>query len=166
LSPLETLPTKGVYTLIIFLNKKIYLKVQKLGCFNLQKGYYTYTGSALGRGAVSLKRRVARHLRKKKSKHWHIDFFLANRYAKIIAVVAAGGSASKECQVNNVIENIEGATVPIAGFGASDCKQNCQSHLVHFGDENIREEVVDAYTRLSGTSTIVSLPERVKTNCR
>jgi len=149
LSP-ETLPVKGIYTLIILLNRKSRLRVRKLGCFSFQRGHYAYTGSALGLGATSLRKRVARHLRNKKAKHWHIDFLLANRNARVIAVVMAESSISKECQINNLIRNIEGATVPVVGFGASDCKQNCKSHLLYYGEENIQEKIVDAYEHLFG----------------
>jgi Uri superfamily endonuclease len=141
---------KGIYTLIILVNTKSRLKVRKLGYFNFKKGYYAYTGSALGAGAASLKRRVARHLKKKKSKHWHIDFLLANKNAQVTAVIAAESNANRECQINNLIKNIQGANVPIVGFGASDCKQNCKSHLIYFGEENIEEKIVDAYTSLFG----------------
>jgi len=139
---------KGIYTLIILVNPKSRLKVRKLGYFNFKQGYYAYTGSALGAGATSLKRRVARHLKKEKPKNWHIDFLLANKNAKVTAVITAESSANKECQINNLIKNIQGANVPIVGFGASDCKQNCKSHLVYFGEENVEEKIADTYTRL------------------
>jgi len=147
---LETLPIKGIYTLIIMVNTKSRLKVGKLGYFNFKKGYYAYTGSALGDGATSLKTRVARHLKKEKPKNWHIDFLLANKNAKVTAVIVAESNVNKECQINNLIKNIQGAKVPIVGFGASDCKQNCKSHLIYFGEENVKEKIVKAYTRLFG----------------
>jgi len=141
---------KGIYTLIILVNTKSRLKVGKLSYFNFKKGYYAYTGSALGAGATSLKRRVARHLKKEKSKNWHIDFLLANKNAKVTAIIAAESNVNKECQINNLIKNIEGTSIPIVGFGASDCKQNCKSHLIYFGEENIEEKIINAYTRLLG----------------
>jgi len=148
--PSRTLPRKGIYTLIIRLNKKIRLEVNKLGSFNLQKGYYAYTGSALGDGATSLTRRIERHLKKKKTRHWHIDFLLARKEATIVAVVAAESSGNKECQTNEAIKSIEGATIPVVGFGASDCKHHCRSHLVHCGEEGVKDKIVDAYTNLFG----------------
>jgi Uri superfamily endonuclease len=139
---------KGTYTVIILLNANSRIRVQKLGCFTFQKGFYAYTGSALGNGSTSLKRRLARHLAEKKIKHWHIDFLLASKNARITNVVVAESSVRKECQINNLIKNIEGATIPVAGFGASDCKQNCKSHLVYFGEESINEKIVRAYAHL------------------
>lgn len=139
---------KGIYTLIILVNTKSRLKVRKLGYFNFKKGYYVYTGSALGNGATSLKRRVIRHLKKKKSKHWHIDFLLANKNVKITAVIAAESNVNRECQINNLIKNIQGASIPIVGFGAADCKQNCKSHLIYLGEKNRKEKIIEAYTHL------------------
>jgi len=63
----EKLPTKGIYTLIVFLSSEAQLKVGKLGTHTFPAGYYTYTGSALGKGASSLKQRVTRHLKKTKT---------------------------------------------------------------------------------------------------
>jgi len=148
---------KGVYTLIIWLNAKSRLRVHKLGSFNLQKGYYAYTGSALGNGAASLRIRVARHLKGRKPRHWHIDFLLTNKNANVNAVVAAESRVNKECHINNLIKKIEGATVPLVSFGASDCKQNCKSHLVYCGEENIQEKIVDAYTHSFGHSQVLNL---------
>jgi len=122
----------------------------KQGWIKLGKGYYAYTGSALGSGAVSLRRRVARHFRERKKKHWHIDYLLANKTARITAVVAASSNENKECEIANSIRNIEGAIVPILGFGASDCKRNCRSHLVYLGQSNSLEKVVDAYKHVVG----------------
>jgi len=157
LPSLKNLPTKGTYTLVIRLEKETQIKVQKWGSFILQKGYYAYTGSALGDGAVSLRYRVLRHFKKRKAKHWHIDFLLASKNASIAAVVAAESSVNRECQANDAIKSIQGATIPVVGFGASDCKQNCGSHLVYFGEENITEKILDKYTRLFGAdATLIS----------
>jgi len=154
---LENLPTKGAYTLIISWSSKSRIKVRKLGYFSLQKGYYAYTGSALGDGATSLKRRVARHLKKRKDKRWHIDFLLANKNAKVVGVVAVESSANKECQINNLIKKMKGATVPVVGFGASDCKQKCESHLLYCGEESDKEKIVGAYTYLFGRERVAIL---------
>ena len=151
----ETLPIKGVYTLIILLNSKIKFKMRKFGCLNLQRGYYAYTGSAMGNGAASLRNRVARHFRKGKTKHWHIDFFLANKNARIVAIVAADSDVKRECEINDCIKKIEGTTVPIRGFGASDCRHNCRSHLVYFGKGSFKEKVANAYRQVFGCCNVL-----------
>ncbi len=157
LSTTEILPTKGIYTLIVLLETKSRLMMKRLGCFDLKKGYYAYTGSALGDGAVGLRRRVARHLRKRKIKHWHIDFLLSSKSANITTIVAAETAVNKECQINDLIRKIEGASVPIVGFGASDCKHHCESHLVYFGEENPKGEIDNAYTRVFENKSVLTL---------
>lgn len=148
MSSLMNLPMRGTYTLIIRLEKETLIEVQKCGCFIFKRGYYAYTGSALGDGTASLRNRVTRHLKKRKAKHWHIDFLVASKNATVITVAAAESSVNRECHVNDAVKNVEGATVPIVGFGASDCKHNCRSHLVYFGDENVAEKIVDKYKEL------------------
>ena len=151
---LDGMPAKGNYTLIIHSKTPSRLCTPRQGWIKLGDGYYAYTGSALGRGALSLRRRVARHLRKRKKKHWHIDYFLANDTARITAIVAASSSENKECEITDSIRNIEGATIPVMGFGASDCKRNCGSHLVYLGQNNCLEKVVDAYKHTIGDNPL------------
>jgi Uri superfamily endonuclease len=121
----------------------------------LRKGYYAYTGSAVGKSGVSLRHRVDRHLRRKKIRHWHIDYLLTCQKAKVTAVVACASTVNRECRINKVIQNIRGATVPIKGFGASDCKKNCKSHLAYLGEDDIYEAITEAYERLSRKVTAV-----------
>ncbi len=131
---IQALPTNGIYTLIIFLSREICLNVGKLGQQKFLKGYYTYTGSALGKGASSLKRRVSRHLQKEKRNFWHIDFLLANENAAVTAVVAAQTNRRLECRLNRYIKREGGAKIPVKRFGASDCREDCKSHLLFFPD--------------------------------
>lgn len=146
---LEALPTCGNYTLIIYLESPNRVAAPSHSWSLLKKGYYAYTGSAVGKGSVSLRQRVDRHLRRRKTKHWHIDHLLACREAKVTAVVACASTVNRECRINKVIQNIRGATAPIKGFGASDCQQNCKSHLMYFGEDDIYDVIIDAYECLS-----------------
>ena len=97
-------------------------------------GYYTYTGSALGKGASSLRHRISRHLRKKKRKFWHTDYLLANENVSVEAGVVAETKENMECKINQYLKRIVGAKVPVKGFGASDCQKKCRSHLLYFPD--------------------------------
>ncbi|MFQ5999534.1 MAG: DUF123 domain-containing protein [Candidatus Bathyarchaeia archaeon] len=148
----QALPTNGIYTLIISLSREACLNVGKLGVQKFPKGYYTYTGSALGKGASNLRRRVSRHLRKEKQNFWHIDFFLANENANITAVVAAQTNEKLECNINRYIKRKGGAKIPVKGFGASDCKENCKTHLLYFGEENIKSRIAALYTERLGAN--------------
>ena len=142
----DTLPMKGTYTLIIFLSKEISIKVGQLGVKSFPRGYYTYTGSGLGTGASSLRRRVSRHLRKTgKEKHWHIDFLLAHRGPSVTAVVAAQTRKRRECELNCCIKTHGAARIPVLGFGSSDCNGNCQSHLFYFGEEDVKKKIGELY---------------------
>lgn len=156
--PIETMPPKGTYTLILLLPKEIRLNIGKLGLQKFPRGYYAYTGSALGTGASSLKRRNARHLQKGKRKFWHIDFLLAHENVVVTAVVAGQTNRKMECEINKCIKLELGAEVAVAGFGASDCKKNCESHLSYFGEENVKEKVAKLYTRkLESKPTVINV---------
>ena len=139
-SSIQDIPTKGIYTLIIFLSKETCLNIGKLGEQRFLMGRYTYTGSALGRGASSLKHRISRHVKKNKRNFWHIDFLLANENATVTAVVAAQTNRKLECKLNSYIKREGRAKILVKGFGASDCRKNCGSHLLFH--PNMMEEPV------------------------
>ena len=77
----------GIYTLLLYSKKEKTFNIGKLGNHKFEKGYYTYTGSALGKGATSLQYRLTRHLRKHKQKFWYIDCFLSDLHFSIKSVV-------------------------------------------------------------------------------
>jgi Uri superfamily endonuclease len=147
---------RGTYTLIIFLSRETSIKVGQLGVKKFSKGYYTYTGSALGTGASSLKQRVSRHLKKTgKKKRWHIDFLLAHRNAAVIAVVAAQTDRKMECELNCYIKKEGVVRIPVSGFGSSDCKGNCGSHLLYFGEKDAIRKIVELYAEKFGFRPVV-----------
>jgi len=137
---IQALPANGIYTLVISLSREICLNVGKLGQQRFPKGHYTYTGSALGKGALSLKRRISRHIQKEKRNFWHIDFLLDNENATVTTVVAAQTNEKLECNLNSYIRREGWAEILVEGFGASDCRENCGSHLLFYPD--ITEEPV------------------------
>jgi Uri superfamily endonuclease len=154
---LNALPTRGNYTLIISIATPVYIKISDRGEFNLKRGYCAYTGSAMGSGAVDLRHRVARHLRKRKTKHWHIDHLLSSKEARITAIVACSTSVNKECQITRGLQSLDGASVPIDGFGASDCRQGCGSHLVYCGQDDALEKIVAVHRRIAGKANVVCM---------
>lgn len=111
---------KGIYVLIIRINKSIHPKIGALGELTLTEGLYAYVGSAQS----NLELRVARHLRKHKRLFWHIDYLLNNEAAKVIAVYSREGTKAEECKIARLLR---AKAQPIAGFGCSDC--SCSSHL-------------------------------------
>ncbi|HIE25811.1 TPA: GIY-YIG nuclease family protein [Candidatus Poribacteria bacterium] len=114
----------GIYHLLIQLLQPQEIIIGKLGLFLFPPGYYVYTGSALN----GLKARIARHRRKEKRLHWHIDYLL--QHARIIDVVCHITTARLECEYNGQIMNLPQAQITVPRFGASDCK--CVAHLVYF----------------------------------
>ncbi|RLF04954.1 MAG: GIY-YIG nuclease family protein [Thermoprotei archaeon] len=122
--PLAILPENGVYTIIISLRTDTEVHVGSLGIIKMEKGFYAYTGSGLGRRALSLRGRVLRHLKRDKRLKWHIDYLTSNDMARIIGVVASEAEKSFECKVASHLNEV---TRYIKRFGCSDCK--CVSHL-------------------------------------
>lgn len=117
----------GAYRLFIQLSHKAILDVGSLGKHILPDGTYIYVGSAK-RG---LSQRVARHERVAQQKqgrcHWHIDRLLMHPASRMVKTEMINGG--DECRLSREIECQDGVAVPIPGFGATDCKAGCKSHL-------------------------------------
>jgi sugar fermentation stimulation protein A len=116
--------TAGIYHLILYLKRRQRLCVGALGLVDFPSGYYIYTGSA----QQGLAKRLERHLRKGKTRHWHIDYLTA--VARIEQILVDGSGTKTECQRHELIMNLTGAKVIIPGFGSSDC--HCPSHVAYF----------------------------------
>jgi endonuclease-3 len=148
----------GIYMLLLFVSEEVSLSIGKLGKQRFPRGYYTYTGSALGKGATSLKHRIARHLRKEKPRFWHIDYLLADENVSVEAVIAAETNENMECNINQHIKGMKGAEVSVKGFGASDCRKNCGSHLLYFPEIGNADWLVQKLVRhLRAVSGILSV---------
>ena len=111
---------KGIYVLLISIDKDISIRVGSLGCKNFRKGLYVYVGSA----QTNLEKRVKRHLKKTKQKFWHIDYLLSNRHTKIVRVFCKEVGKIEECRVADRLCKV---AKPISSFGSSDC--GCKAHL-------------------------------------
>jgi Uri superfamily endonuclease len=118
----------GFYSLIICLRRKIPIRIGKLGQAVFPAGTYIYTGSAMG----GLEPRLKRHLRSKKKLHWHIDYLLHAREAKIREIFIYPSAPGEECRRNRRIAALRSAKIILPKFGASDCKAGCRSHLFYF----------------------------------
>ncbi len=112
----------GTYTLFVELSERADITVGVLGEHTFERGWYAYTGSALGSGGfVRIERHRAVAAGENDTRHWHIDYLLGHP-ATSIAAVARTADAEVECAVAGALPGH-----PVAGFGASDCK--CESHL-------------------------------------
>ncbi|MGD1994854.1 MAG: GIY-YIG nuclease family protein [Anaerolineae bacterium] len=115
----------GTYALWLGLECDREIRVGRLGCFQFPAGTYGYVGSALGPGGIGA--RVARHLRRRGSLHWHVDYLRSE--ARPIGFWWAAGDKRRECAWAAALAQLRGASLPVAGFGASDCR--CSTHLIH-----------------------------------
>ena len=116
----------GAYALTFRVDAPLVLPIATLGDPVLDPGLYVYAGSAFGPGGI--RARVGRLLRAEKKPHWHIDH-LSSRAVCIDVKTYPGG---RKCSlVANLLAS--GATVPLPGFGSSDCR-DCEAHLVRLAD--------------------------------
>lgn len=113
----------GVYALLIRVSAPLDVTIRN-SRHRLESGFYVYVGSARGPGGV--RARVMRHLRRAKRVRWHVDQITG--YAEVALIVCAETRES-ECVLVPFLE-AEGFEHPVHGFGASDCKRKCTSHLL------------------------------------
>ena len=135
-------PAVGVYQLWIRLARAATLEVGRLGNCAFPAGDYVYTG----RASRALPARVARYFRLtggiaiadtlasagtrragEPRCHWHIDYLLSVRAARIAAVRVASDDPEAECAVHQAMARWGDCVAP--GFGASDCRHRCPAHL-------------------------------------
>ncbi len=129
------LATPGCYSLVIALKRRRTIQVGKLGSAEFRRGTYIYTGSALrGLGA-----RLRRHLRQKTTLRWHIDYLLRYADATVEQILLYPAAPGQECLRNQRIGALPGAEISLPGFGASDCKSGCASHLFFFSGGDVSE---------------------------
>ncbi|MBI4456583.1 MAG: GIY-YIG nuclease family protein [Acidobacteria bacterium] len=116
---------KRSYQLHIDLEKKIRLNVGRLGTFFFPAGAYVYTGS----GKRNIEARLRRHFSATKTTRWHIDYLLRHPRARILR---ARTFSEEECELNRETAG----RIVVNGFGSSDCRGKCGSHLKYLGPPN------------------------------
>ena len=114
------------YLLKIHLDHPEAIRIGKLGKFLFAGGDYWYVGSA----QRNLQQRLARHLRKEKKLHWHIDYLL--QHAQITAIWCT--NISEEKLVHSLSATM---ATPVNGFGASDKKT--RAHLFYGAEDSCSE---------------------------
>ena len=110
------------YQLLIEIIRPVRIAIGRLGKFAFPAGRYIYTGSA----RRNFEARIARHLRREKTLRWHVDYLLA---ASGVRISGVRRYIEDECAINRATPG----DTPIAGFGASDCRAGCGSHLKFLG---------------------------------
>ncbi|MHA1109047.1 MAG: GIY-YIG nuclease family protein [Alphaproteobacteria bacterium] len=135
----DSLPAgAGAYALVIRLGRKLRPAIRTLAPATLGPGRYLYLGSANGPGGI--RARVARHLRRDKKIHWHVDHLTTR--GRVTHVIAAPGGS--ECALAARALSVDGVSVPMVGFGSSDCSL-CPAHLLRLdGDmESVLQALED-----------------------
>lgn len=126
ISSVDLLPAApGIYALALRLAEPLTLTIRRQ-FYSLPSGIYIYVGSAYGPGGI--RARLGRHLRSVGRPHWHIDSVRA--VAEIIGWHYARRSASYECKWAQTLAARADTTIPVPGFGASDCRSGCAAHLI------------------------------------
>lgn len=164
---------KGSYILLVELATEKNVLIGKLGYLFLPKAFYAYVGSAMN----GLEARLARHLRKEKGLHWHIDYLL--KEAKLLEIILCPsepfapchsegtkrpknptqGKLQVECFLAQALAK-EFQSIP--GFGSSDCK--CQSHLYFTNEKDrLRAKVTETINQANIAYEI--LPKRESDHC-
>lgn len=126
----------GVYALLLRLPGNRRIHTGRLGEFVFPSGDYVYIGSALGPGG--LRARLGHHLRDGKKAHWHIDYLRA--WADVLGCLYMVNNKflghsilpPMECCWSQAVARLSGGKIPVVGFGSSDCRSGCQSHLIAY----------------------------------
>src|SRR5271166_7032478 len=116
----------GTYVLLLSSRSTGLIQIGRLGALQLQSGFYVYVGSALGPGGV--RARLAHHLKLSRRPHWHIDYLRA--HTRVEDIWYRFDTQRLEHVWAEHIGLAEGASVPLVGFGSTDC--GCESHLFFF----------------------------------
>ncbi|MCR6107398.1 GIY-YIG nuclease family protein [Salipaludibacillus agaradhaerens] len=109
-----------LYVLNLKLSHNTHILIGKREVY-FSEGFYVYIGSAIR----NIRKRVERHYKLEKRKHWHIDYI--REYAKWInAYTFPFGEG--ECALKALIQKATDGTVEVNKIGSSDC--GCDSHFL------------------------------------
>ena len=117
----------GTYALGLFLDSQQSCRIGALGIHHLSQGLYVYVGSAWGPGGLAA--RLNRHLLGNGKLRWHIDYV---RQIALPTAIWYAPHTHTECTWAQVLHHTSSASIPVPGFGASDCR--CATHLYYFNN--------------------------------
>lgn len=118
----------GDYLVLLYNDLERDIVIGAKGSMHFPKGYYVYTGSA----KKNLMARLARHQRKRKKMHWHIDYL--RQQTEVVAVIPIRTQDDLEHDLAHAVDAI--ADWHVDAFGCTDC--DCQSHLFGFTSNPIQ----------------------------
>ena len=114
----------GTYALVLRADTASRIRVGRLGPMDVEPGFHVYVGSAFGPGGLAA--RTGRHVRGDGRVRWHVDHLRA--VTDVVAVWVTRDPVRREHDWARIFAAWPGASVPMPGFGASDCR--CETHLV------------------------------------
>ncbi|MFC2135257.1 DUF123 domain-containing protein [Bacteroidota bacterium] len=131
----------GIYILEVCAREAFRLDIKKYRDEILPQGYYYYVGSA----QKNFYHRVKRHLHDTKTIHWHIDHLLVVPTNNIKTIYVLRNKPKEfECKMVSDLENKNGLTFPVKGFGNSDCRR-CNSHLLYSRKKLSHNQFISLY---------------------
>ena len=119
----------GTYALVLEATLDPCIRIGKLGELRVGPGFYVYVGSAFGSGG--LRARIAHHRRIAARPRWHVDYL--RRFVPIVEIWCARDQVRRECQWAAAMAMVPYVSIPMRGFGSSDCA--CFSHLFFYAHE-------------------------------
>ena len=124
--PRSELPLEpGVYVVAYQVKRRLRLEIGALGELEAVPGFLLYVGSAHGMSGIRM--RLGRHLYAPGRKtRWHVDYVGAA--FRSVAAWWKHAEAGAEHHWATLLQELPRAQVPLARFGASDCR--CETHLV------------------------------------
>jgi len=121
----------GCYQLFLKVRERLDLEVGALGNISFPPGVYIYTGSQ----QKNLMKRLMRHVALQKKRFWHIDYLTSDPAVTFLGIIIYF-SEQQECGINQSYRVHSGARVHFPGFGSTDCKKGCGSHLLFLKSES------------------------------
>ena len=118
----------GTYALVLRGRREAEIEVGRWGRLRVEPAYYLYVGSAFGPGG--LRARVARHFRREKKNHWHIDYL--REVTEPVEAWCCHAPMRLEHEWAEALSRLPGISC-VAGFGSSDC--GCEGHLFVMSDK-------------------------------
>ena len=85
----------------------------------------------MGSAKQGLQARVARHRRRDKRVHWHVDYLLSRAEFRVIEVWVS--DSRPECHLARTMLSVPAISIPKSKLGASDCL--CPAHFLAYSGE-------------------------------
>jgi len=126
----------GVYCLLLNLPRRILLKAGRLDGVTVEPGYVLY----VGRARRNLFARLARHMRRRKPRRWHIDYLFPA--AIPLGAFVFASKPPSECDIALRLSRRANVRRIIPGFGSSDCR--CPGHLLWMPDTSTNRQAQPA----------------------